>query len=298
LTREENLDMIHHREIIVGSSLPALIHAFNKNIPVFYSDYDRPFELDFLDPNLDLKFLGIDNISKTLKGMESEITVGIKKTILWERLLFLLSLEGKAPLSGLCNVIRYNGNTLVFTDEYSKIGEITFDKCYYYGDNNCRNLVRTQKEPTKYLCRDWIAFNCGGKHQYDYIETNDDFVNKILFYISTRRRGNYNIKDACSISLLTEDQINDFDYSETMARFKTVHEMKSRGMRSRVANRDSNGKPLSYRSFKTSYMNREIKPMDATYISSDSKIIVVDEYIKEDQISKQNKFVETVGRLF
>ena len=45
-------------------------------------------------------------------------------------------------------------------------------------------------------------------------------------------------------------------------------------------------------------MNREIKPMGGTYISSDSKIIVVDEYIKEDQISKQNKFVETIGRLF
>lgn len=290
--------MIHHKEIIVGSSLSALIHAFNKNIPVFYSDYDRPFELDFLDPNLDLKFLGIDNISKTLKGVESEITVGIKKTILWERLLFLLSLEGKAPLSGLCNAIRYDGNVLVFTDEYSKIGEITFDKCYYYGDNNCRNLVRIQKEPTKYLCRDWIAFNCGGKHQYDYIETNDDFVNKILFYISTRRRGNYNIKDACVISLLTKEQIIDFNYSETMARFKTIHEMKSRGIRSRVATRDVNGKPLSYRGFKTSYLRREIKPLDIQYVSFESKVEIVKKHMSVSQISKNNKFVKTVGRLF
>ena len=174
--------------------MSALIFAFNNNIPIFYSDYKRPFDLDYVKPDMDLNFLGMTNETKVLKSFDCERKVGIQKNILWERLLFLLSMGGKAPLSGLCRSMRYDGKTLVFTDEYSRIGEISFDKCYYFGDDNCRNVVRQTGEPKRYLCHDWIAFNIGGKHKYDYIETSDDFVNKILFYISTRRRGNLILK--------------------------------------------------------------------------------------------------------
>ena len=290
--------MIHYGRIIIGSSLSALIFAFNNNIPIFYSDYKRPFELDFVEPDIDLSFLGITNETKILKSFDCEKKVGIQKNILWARLLFLLSFDGKAPLSGLCRSMRYNGKTLVFTDEYSRIGEISFDECYYFGDDNCYNITRQINEPEKYLCRDWIAFNVGGKHKYDYIETNDDFVSKIHFYISTRRRGNFNIKDACVVSLLSRPQITDFGYSETMARFKTVHEMESRGMKARVSDRDADGNPIKYKKYKTSYMKREIFPLDLKYKPSDKKIILAKKDLKTKDIARDNSFVETVRKLF
>ena len=85
--------MIHHKEIIVGSSLPALIFAINKSIPIFYSDFDRPFYFDCISPKVNLDFLGLENTPKILKGINKQKTVGIKKEIIWERLLFLLSLS-------------------------------------------------------------------------------------------------------------------------------------------------------------------------------------------------------------
>jgi len=291
-------NMIHYSRIIIGSSLSALIFAFNNNIPIFYSGYKRPFELDFIKPDVDLDFLGITNEKRILKGFDSEREVGIQKNILWERLLFLLSMGGKAPLSGLCRSMRYDGKTLVFTDEYSRIGEISFDECYYFGDDNCRNIVKQTNEPKKYLCHDWVAFNIGGKHEYDYIETSDDFVNKILFYISTRRRGNFNIKDACIISLLTKEQLSDFDYSETMVRFKTVHEMESRGMKARVSERDADGNPIKYKKYKISYMNREVFPLDLKYKPSDEKVILMKDEFGAKDLKTDNDFVKTVRKLF
>ena len=290
--------MIHYSRIIIGSTLSALIFAFNNNIPIFYSDYRRPFDLDYVKPNMDLNFLGMTNETKVLKSFDCERKVGIQKNILWERLLFLLSMGGKAPLSGLCRSMRYDGKTLVFTDEYSRIGEISFDECYYFGDDNCRNVVRQTSEPKRYLCHDWIAFNIGGKHKYDYIETSDDFVNKILFYISTRRRGNFNIKDACAVSLLSKEQITDFDYSETMARFKTVHEMESRGMKGRVSDRDADGNPIKYKKFKTSYMKREIFPLGLECKPSDEKIIIMKDEFEAKDLIRDNDFVKTVRKLF
>ena len=192
----------------------------------------------------DLSFLGIENTTRTLKTFGDTKKVGIQKSILWDRLSFVLCLEGYAPLAALCHSIRYDGNTLVFSDEYSKILEITFNKCFYFGDDNCNGIVDIVKQADNYLCYDWVAFNIGGKHDYDYIETDDDFVNKILFHIS-RRNGasNSNIKDACVISTLKREQIDSFDYSQTMARFKVIHEMRSRGMRARISEYHPDGRP-------------------------------------------------------
>lgn len=290
--------MTHYKEIIVGSSLPALIFAINRTIPVFYSEPVRPFELEYVGPKTNLNFLGLDNKSKILKGINGQKTVGIKKTIVWERLLFLLSFCGYAPTSNLCRSMRYNGTSLVINDEYSKIGEITFDKCYYFGDNNCQNLV-VEKEPAKtFLCYDWMAFNTGGKHKYDYIKTSDNFVNEILFYISNRRRGNFNIKDACAVSYLTKDQLSHFDYSETMARFKTVHEMKQRGMRARVSEYDKFGNPWKYKAYKTSYIKRVSKPIDSEYISTEDNVFIRNNKYNISSLKKENIFSEIARKLF
>ena len=68
-------------------------------------------------------------------------------------------------------------------------------------------------------------------YEVDFIHTNDDFVSEIWFYSSDRIDGNTPVRDACAVSKLTESQLIDFDYSETMARFKELKIMKDNGMR-------------------------------------------------------------------
>jgi hypothetical protein len=157
----------------------------------------------------------------------------------------------------LCHSIRYDGDRLVCSNEYSKICEIKFDTCHYFGDENAKGFIREKKlDDDNYLCYDYIAFNSGGKHEIDFIDTNDNFVSKVWFYGSDRIDGNTPIRDACAVSKLTESQLLDFDYSETMARFKVLKIMKDNGMRGKLSGYTKKGTPRHY-DFRTTSIRRE-----------------------------------------
>jgi hypothetical protein len=196
--------------------------------------------------------------TKTLKSFEGDRNVGVPKELLWERMLFLMAVTGHSPLSNLCGTIRYDGNSVTCTNEYSKIMEFTFNECIYFGDSNTTGFIEQKElDNEKYVCYDYIAFNKGGKHEVDYIKTPDDFVGEIWFYPSDRIDGNTPVKDACAVSFLTKEQYLDFDYSQTMARFKTVHEMESRGMKGPFAHGYTTaGNPKHYK-FRTTSLYRE-----------------------------------------
>ena len=187
-----------------------------------------------------------------------ELQVGTPKELLWERLLFLLAIDSKIPLSNLASKIRKNSdNSLSCFNDYSKIADFKFNTCHYFDDSNIEGLsLKKTVAEKKYICYDWIAFNRGGKHDIDYIQTEDDFVNEIWFYPSDRIDGATQVKDACVVSYLNEREISDFNYSETMARFKMVHEMESKGMKGKFNGYGANGKPKHYK-FRTTSIYRQ-----------------------------------------
>ncbi len=264
--------ILNYDKIVIGSSLEALMFAFNNQLPVFFSEAERPFRFDFVDPSLDLSDLSLENEERTLRTVDGEMKVGLPKEILWERLMFVLSYFGRTPLAGLCRSMRYTGSTIVFSDEYSKIAEINFNHCYYFGDKNCHKLLNEKPVDTgKYICYDWIAFNRGGKHDVDFIKTKDDFVGTIWFYSSDRIDGNSPVKDACVVSSLTAEQLSDFDYSETMSRFKMIHEMESRGMKGKFNGYGPTGKPKYYK-FRTTHITRGTKKHNETFESTQNYI--------------------------
>jgi len=248
--------VFEYENIVIGSSLKAVLYAYAHNYPIFFSEQRRPFRFDCFEPEVDLSALKIPNETESLTTFEGVKLLGARKELLWERLLFLLSLDGKVPLSTLCQSMRYDGNTMVCANEYSKIAEIAFNECHYFGDDHCHGFAK-DKELTndEYICYDYIAFNKGGKHEIDYIKTEDDFVSEIWFYPSERIDGATAVKDACAVSLLSKEQMQNFDYSETMARFKTVAEMESRGMKGVFNGYGPNGKPKHYR-FRTTHVRR------------------------------------------
>jgi hypothetical protein len=250
--------LIEYDKIVIGSSLPAVLYAFTNKYPIFFAEERRPFRFDYLEPAIDLSCLKIPGVAKSLTTFDDEKNVGVTKELLWERLLFLLSLGGNAPLSDLCHNIRYDGDRVVCSNEYSKIMEFKFNECAYFGDEKSVGFT-TQKtlDEDRYICYDYVAFNRGGKHEIDYIQTNDDFVREIWFYSSDRIDGNTPVRDACAVSELTREQMVDFDFSETMARFKVVHEMEQRNMKGLFAGGYTTaGNPKHYK-FRTTSINRE-----------------------------------------
>jgi len=243
--------LIEYDKIVIGSSLSAVLYAFNNKYPIFFAEERRPFRFDYFEPALDLSCLKIPGAAKSLTTFEGKKKVGVAKELLWERLLFLLSLDGKVPLSNMCHNIRYADDSIICSNEYSKIAEIKFNECFYFGDSAGFGFTKEKVLANRrYVCYDYIAFHRGGKHDIDHIMTQDDFINETWFYSSDRIDGKTPVKDACARSILTEEQLIDFNFSETMARFKVVNEMEKRGMKSVFNGYSPTGRPKYYK-FKT-----------------------------------------------
>ena len=117
--------MQKYENIVIGSSLEATLFAFNNRYPIFFTIPDRPFKFDYFKPEIDLSCLKIPLEEKSLTTPQGEKHIGIPKELLWERLLFLQSLAGNVPLSNLCHTMRYDGDRIVCSNEYSKIFEFS-----------------------------------------------------------------------------------------------------------------------------------------------------------------------------
>ena len=238
----------NYDNVVVGSSFDAVLFAFVNNYPIVYSGYDFPFRFDYIDQDVDLSSVKIENITSVVKTIDDQVLVGIPKVILWERMLFLLSLDSKAPLSNLCHSLRRKDKKIICSNEYSKIAEINFNTCHFFYDSGASNFVKEKELASdKYICYDWIAINKGGKQKIDLIETNDMLAKEMWFYPSDRIDGATAIKDVCVVSVLTKQQINDFNYSETMVRFKLLHEMQSLGLKGPSNGYGPNGKLKHYK---------------------------------------------------
>tara|TARA_R110000765_G_scaffold78614_1_gene154648 strand:+ start:1365 stop:2294 length:930 start_codon:yes stop_codon:yes gene_type:complete len=248
---------LRYDNIVIGSSLSALLFAFSNRYPILFTEPDYPFRFDHLDVGRDLSCIKIPQQQRVLATHSGEFTVGCPKYLLWERLMFLLTLEGLVPLSNLCCSVREVGNRIICSNDYSKIAEIEFGTCHYFGDRSAHGFVTEKKlAEEEYVCYDWVAFNRGGKHKIDHIKTDDNLTNEVWFYSSDRIDGATPVKDACVVSILNTTQIDSFDFSETMARFKLISEMEDRGMKGVFNGLGPNGKPKYYK-FKTSSMYRE-----------------------------------------
>jgi len=251
--------IFEYDKIVVGSCMDALLYAYKNDYPIFFTEAEKPFRFDYLKPDIDLSFLKILPENQKLKTFDDTMEIGVPWGIVWERILFLLSLSGKVPLSNLCNSMRYDGERIICSNEYAKIAEVGFNTCFYFNDPNMTGLIKKQNiENPTYICYDYIGFHKGGKHEIDYITTGDDFVSEIWFYSSDRICGNTGVKDACVLSRLTKKQIEDFSFSETMSRFKTLALMYENGMKGQLNGYTSKGTPRYYK-FKASSIGREKK---------------------------------------
>ena len=183
------------------------------------------------------------------------------------------------------------------SNEYSKIAEFEFEECVFFGDDNTRGFG-TYKEPEDktYICYDWIAINKGGKIDQDYIEVGDDFVNHIWLYSSDRIDGNTGVKDACLVSYMKESQLLDFGYSETMARFKMIDEMKKRGIKGpHAGGYTSAGNPKHYK-MKATHMSREIYPNYKKTLIASPQITMAD--FAEETLLQQFREVAQTNTTF
>lgn len=246
----------YYDEIVVGSSLRALLFAASRSIPVFFTEPEKPFKFDLLPPSVDLSSWGLHNEPQLWETPEGEVVTGQSKIALWEHLIFVLGIRGLVPFSDLCSSLRLDDNTLTGYTEYAKLRSVDFGVCYYFDEHATYNLLPCENTKKSYIVYDRIAFSRGGKHHLDLIRNDEPFCKEIWFYLTPRIDGKVPVKDACAVSILTEEQVDDFDFSETIARLTTLQKMKDLGLRGPKNGWQADGS-RKYRSFKTETIDRK-----------------------------------------
>ena len=240
-----NKHIFHFDNIVVGGSLDALLYSYFTHSKCIFVKDRPPFEFDNLDESLKERF-----------GVETERE-------LWERLIFSLSLEGLLPLSDKAATISITDKEVKAVSHNSRLFRFSFDKMVVFDDEGISGLpLKEETKNQKVKVADWFHVHSGMKHDHWLLESGDDFVNQIIFYPSKRygkQKPDTRRKDLVSVSYIDEKELKEFDYSNTMVKFKVLEMMKEAGIKGARNGRDQqNPEKYKYYAVKVEHVEREI----------------------------------------
>lgn len=278
-------------KIVIGSSLEALTYACLNNIPLVCTQLSPPHRFETFEDGDDLSLFGRPPTKRQIKTTTGDKVIGSEKLWLWERLLFYLSVSGLCPLVDKSVSLRIVDNVLKAPTAHARMAKIHFNELIVFDDTNVHGLGLPKIEDKTFKVYDWFDVRSGMKHEYDQIEDASNFVNCILFYSSDRVSGEHQFKDAVSISYLTKPQLDDFEFSDVNARFKTRYLMKEAGIRGARNGRDMLDKTkYKYYSIKIENTHREIIEPRNIYDSFDNITFNYDSF---SDIIKNNPLKES-----
>jgi hypothetical protein len=196
----------HYDSLIIGNDLNAVQLALKNKSCLLLNSYPRIHSYDRASPGEDF--------------LEEQ----------WAEATYKLYNLGLCPFSGIksIRIDEEKKSVKVYTDtpglhhvKYEDICILDYENVYGVEFN--RNLVN-------YRVVDW--FDCQGlyKLEFEEIKTEDQFVNLIKFFKSTRIDGNQKYLDLLCESYLSEEQLKNFDYSDTMVRLKVEDLLRKRGL--------------------------------------------------------------------
>ena len=268
-------------KIVIGGDLRSLLFAATHNYPVIFVNPNPPFRFDVIDGDLDLSKFGF---TEQREVYELE---------LWERMFFILGLSGLCPLSSRAQSIRVKEDTLIITTENLRVIKARFGELVVFEPTQLRTLpevVREEKKDNKVI--DWFNVRYGCKHELNTLHGKDNFISRIHFY-PTDRSDNKTLKDAVSVSYLSEAQTQDLDFSEYMARFKVEHMMKESGIRG-PNNGYRNEKPI-YLGVKIEHAERQVVSQTKRFYRSDERYRFRHDTLRD--ILKRVKFAKYSGKM-
>ena len=255
--------VFEYDRVVVGSTLPALLYAYCNNLTIVFTKQRIPNYFEFISHDFDLSKFRIFNDVMTLDMLEGEQKqFGIPQLDLWKHLMCFLSLGGNVPMSDKAVSLRLEGkNTLKAITDGSRFGRFEFNELIVF-DDNIEGLENTMiKAPRdRYKVIDWMDIKSGKNQKIDYFETDDDFVSEIFLYPTDKVDGfNPRNKDVAVVSHLSKEQLGDFEFSDTYARFKALKIFKDAGFRGK-SNGFSKENPnlMKYYAFKLETTKREV----------------------------------------
>ena len=262
--------------IIVGSNLACLLHSYFTGFPCVYTSLRAPFRFDFTLSDKVTSHFGMP---------------GASDRELWELLIFVLSLSGQLPMADKVSSINIRDDIMKATTSRSRLAKFKFKKLLIYDDVDISGLPllkKSVKSASRVL--DWFDVRSGMEHEYKSLASDQDFVKEVIFYPSERMGSQKKRirKDLVAVSYLDDDQLLDFDYSSTMARFKIAQMMKEAGIRGARNGRDTvNPELYRYYSVKIESVDREVERSVKNQYEPDSRF----DFIYDDPNTVAEKFL-------
>ena len=195
----------HLDVVVLGNTAAAFIYSQGNNLPIIINNTNKPH-----------RFEKINN--------KNSLSV-------WHKLYYSLSLAGLNLLGTKAQSTRIKEKELSITTKDARVIKFDYNKIIIFDDDSVVGLPVPKKENKDFIVLDWIAAKSCQAHEYKYWKTKDKFVNEIYFYPSERLDGYHpNKKDLAVISHLNKSQLEDFEYSDTYAKFKAMSMMKDAGI--------------------------------------------------------------------
>lgn len=201
-----------YKEIVIGATLPGLLYAYRKSIPVFGFSASAPTRLHESGRSLDK----------------------------WNRLVFSLSLSGLMPFSDNIEAIDIQEKKIRLTTAYYSRGiEVNFETAYLFSDHDVSGLTLI-KEGTLCEIQDWIDVRRMQAHDLESLEVDDpDYKIERILFRNIGRVDNPKRKDICAIFHIDYTELQDFENSPTMTRFEVERYLKQKGFHGGVKNKAS-----------------------------------------------------------
>jgi len=188
-------------DVIIGSTLAAVIHAHKRGLPILFNRSPCFFKF------------------KKLPSQEYECEV-------WQSIASKLALRGLNPFGDKVSFLRINPETIEVICHNRKY-VIYYKNIKFFDDENIENFPFKAIDIKNYHVSDWFRVTSGTKHDHWFLDDNSEFVKKIYFFTKITLP---KYKDCVAESFIDPARLNDVEYTSTMARLKTIAMMKDAGI--------------------------------------------------------------------
>ena len=257
--------------VVVGGTVSALLYSYLSGFPCIFVNPRPPFRFDEAGP-----LTGFQKIGMNTRNQRR----------LFEHLLPVLSLGGQLLASGAATSLTVSDDILKATTSRSRLAQYRFKKLIVMDDSDVTGLPPVSHQVIgRSRVIDWLHCRSGMEHDLDTLVTDDNFINKVFFYPSDRfgtQTTSRIRKDVVTISYLEPSELQDFNFSETMARHKTTQIMKDAGIKGARNGRDTKNPNLyRYYAVKLESAERVIEPDVRNSYQDDDRFEFVDKSLDE-----------------
>jgi len=231
-----NKKATHYEEIVIGSSLSAVMYSFFNSTPMIFKKTRKPELYETFDKRYKLKYTKkLDDLFDFTKGQQE----------VWTKIIFALQGAGLITSNEYTLSLRLDSTNKEIKIVTYKAGlkTFTYDKLIIFEDEDIQGLPTPIQRLEEFEVVDWFRVRACGPHTLSGIKGNDKFVSDVHFVALA---GDSRPSSLAAVSYLTLSQMMSFDFSDTMAKFKIQEMMKKEGIKG-PRNGEDPSKPGEYR---------------------------------------------------